>query len=128
LTYGSTKKIVLDTCTRTGASLVTVPIKLPIKSGNKLSTNCVKFIFSTQTVISINRHIFNLLEDEIVDSIAVQISQNTKAIIVDHITSNTALVISDFLKLYVRNGMSLNLICLTKYNNLRSFLCKKYLH
>lgn len=62
ITYGSTKKILTDLCIRTGATLKVVDIPLPISS-----------------------------KDDIIKKVNNEMTSNTKLVIIDQITSNTAL-------------------------------------
>ena len=64
LTYGSTKKMLRDACTRTGARLIIIQISLPVKSLEDFELSFVKFL-----------------------------SRKAKLIILDQITSNTAMCI-----------------------------------
>lgn len=64
LTYGSTKKILRDWCYRSKAVLKTVPLPLPVTSS-----------------------------DAIVSTILNSITNKTKIVILDHVTSNTAMVL-----------------------------------
>lgn len=63
LTYGSTKKILQNRCHRSGASLRIVPIPLPIRSEEEIS-------------LELSKHL----------------SERTRLVVIDHITSNTALL------------------------------------
>jgi isopenicillin-N epimerase len=62
ITYGSTKKILNDLCIRSGATLKIVDIPLPISS-----------------------------KDDIIKRVSNEMTSNTKLVIIDQITSNTAL-------------------------------------
>lgn len=64
LTYGSTKKMLKDLCARTGASLTIVPLNLPVQ-GNA----------------------------QVVQMISQSLNRDTKLVVIDHITSNTAMVL-----------------------------------
>lgn len=64
LTYGSTKKMMKDLAHRTGAKVRNVPLTLPVES-----------------------------EEMVIYTILQYINKNTKLIVLDHITSNTAMVL-----------------------------------
>jgi aspartate carbamoyltransferase regulatory subunit len=64
LTYGSTKKMLLDKCYQTGAKLKIVEIAFPILS-----------------------------KETIINTVANALSNKTRLVVIDHITSNTGLVL-----------------------------------
>lgn len=68
LTYGSTKKMLKDLCDRRGAKLCTIPLTLPVHS-----------------------------DESVVTALTNHLSSKTRLVIIDHITSNTALVLPTIL-------------------------------
>lgn len=94
LTYGSTKKIIMELCNHTFCRSHVIQIPLPIKSGDVifLSIYSNLLLYYKNSLIFVQNLLF--IEEDMLSIIQIELERvRPIAIVIDQITSNTALIL-----------------------------------